>query len=121
MREVGDSKSLALLGTIGQSTYSLIWVELDVEFMSPPTRGQGTQKKARLQRLKDEIKRFVFANPGCSAQSIGAHLTHEKKMRNHGLTPRKVGFFIPRHLNSQLTWWQDHVAGRRVYGPEDNE
>ena len=30
--------------------------------MSPPTIGKGTQKKARLQRLKDEIKRFVFAN-----------------------------------------------------------
>ncbi len=79
--------------------------------MSPPTRGKGTQKKARLQRLKDEIKRFVFANPGCSAQTIVAHLTHDKKLKNHGLTPRKVGFFIPRHLNSQLVWWHDHVAG----------
>jgi hypothetical protein len=37
-------------------------------------------------------------------------------MRNHGLTPRKVGFFIPRHLSEYLVWWQDHTAGRRVYG-----
>ncbi|MEJ6563184.1 MAG: hypothetical protein QNL85_05715 [Euryarchaeota archaeon] len=37
-------------------------------------------------------------------------------MRNHGLTPRKVGFFIPRHLSDCLEWWQDHTAGRRVYG-----
>ena len=121
MREVGDSKSLALIGTCGESTYSLILVDCDFVIMSPPTEGKGTQKKARLQRLKDEIKRFVFANPGCSAQTIVAHLSHEKKLRNHGLTPRKVGFFIPRHLNSHLRWWQDHVAGRRVYGPEDNE
>ena len=35
-------------------------------------------------------------------------------MRNHG-NP-KVGFFIPRHLADRLTWWQDHRAGRRVYG-----
>ncbi len=98
-----------------------MWVDCDFVLMSPPTRGKGTQKKARLQRLKDEIKRFVFANPGCSAQTIVAHLTHDKKLKNHGLTPRKVGFFIPRHLNSQLVWWQDHVAGRQVYGPEDSE
>ena len=110
-----------MIGTYGVSTYSLIWVECDFGFMSPPTRGIGTQKKARLQRLKDEIMRFVFANPGCSAQTIVAHLTHDKKLKNHGLTPRKVGFFIARHLKSELTWWQDHVAGRRVYGPEDTE
>ena len=60
--------------------------------MSPPTIGKGTQKKARLQNLKNEIKRFVFANPGCSAQSTVSYLSNEKKFRNHGLTPRKVGF-----------------------------
>jgi hypothetical protein len=67
--------------------------------------------------LKEEVKKFVFANPGCSAQSIVAFLTHDKNMRNHGLTPRKIGFFIPRHLKAHLNWWQDHKAGRRVYGP----
>ena len=82
-------------------------VEEIVWLMSPPTSGIGTQKKARLSKLKEEITRFVFANPGCSAQTIVAHLTHDKKLKNHGLTPRKVGFFIPRHLNSQLVWWQD--------------
>ena len=66
--------------------------------------GTGTQKKARFERLKQEIISFVTANHGCSAQSIVANLSHEKSMRNHGLTPRKVA------------WWQDHRAGRRVYG-----
>lgn len=113
------SKLLPLRGGIGTSTYSLIWVEGVVRFMSPPTSGKGTQKLARLKKLKDEVKRFVFANPGCSAQSIVAHLQHDKKLRNHGLTPRKIGFFIPRHLHKQLTWWQDHGAGRRVYGPDE--
>ena len=78
--------------------------------------GTGTQKKARFERLKQEIISFVTANHGCSAQSIVANLSHEKSMRNHGLTPRKVGFFISRNLGEKLAWWQDHRAGRRVYG-----
>ena len=84
--------------------------------MSPKGEGKGSQKKARYERLKREILRFVGANPGCSAQSIVANLSHDRSMRNHGLTPRKVGFFIPRHLSPYLVWWQDHTAGRRVYG-----
>ncbi len=85
--------------------------------MVPPVTGKGSQKKARLQRLKEEVMRVVFANPGCSAQSIVSFLSNDRNMRNHGLTPRKIGFFIPRHLKPHLTWWQDHTAGRRVYGP----
>ena len=76
----------------------------------------GAQKKARFERLKKEITRFVMANHGCSAKSIVANLSHDRSMRNHGLTPRKVGFFISRNLAEKLTWWQDHRAGRRVYG-----
>ncbi|DAC60288.1 MAG TPA: hypothetical protein D7I07_00555 [Candidatus Poseidoniales archaeon] len=78
--------------------------------------GQGSQKRARFERLKAEITSFVLANHGCSAQSIVANLSHDKAMRNHGLTTRKVGFFISRNLAEKLTWWQDHKAGRRVYG-----
>tara|TARA_B100000459_G_scaffold51229_1_gene27153 strand:+ start:4345 stop:4701 length:357 start_codon:yes stop_codon:yes gene_type:complete len=63
--------------------------------MSPRKTGKGSQKKARFERLKEEILNFVGANPGCSAQSIVANLSHDRAMRNHGLTPRKVGFFIP--------------------------
>ena len=77
---------------------------------------QGSQKRARFERLKDEITNFVLANHGCSTQSIVANLSHDKAMRNHGLTTRKVGFFISRNLAEKLTWWQDHKAGRRVYG-----
>ena len=78
--------------------------------------GKGTQKQARFERLKQEIVHFVTANHGCSAQSIVANLSHERSMRNHGLTARKVGFFISRNLAEKITWWQDHRAGRRVYG-----
>ncbi len=84
--------------------------------MSNNKGGKGTQKKARFERLKQEILRFVTANHGCSAQSIVANLSHDRSMRNHGLTARKVGFFISRNLAEKLTWWQDHRAGRRVYG-----
>ena len=78
--------------------------------------GTGSQKKARFDRLKNEITSFVLANHWCSAQSIVANLSHDKSMRNHGLTTRKVGFFISRNLSEKLSWWQDHKAGRRVYG-----
>ena len=64
----------------------------------PRRVGTGSQKQARLERLKREVLRFVLANPGCSAQSIVAELANDKAMRNHGLTPRKIGFFIPRYL-----------------------
>ena len=89
--------------------------------MSPRKTGKGSQKKARFERLKEEIMRFVTANHGCSAQSIVANLSHDRTMRNHGLTPRKIGFFIPRHLADKLTRWQDHRAGRRVYGCLESE
>lgn len=84
--------------------------------MPQPAR-KGSQKKARFERLANEVRKFVYANPGCSAQAIVASLNHDQKLRNHGLTPRKVGFFITRNLRQSLTWWQDHRAGRRVYGP----
>ena len=80
--------------------------------MSPRRLGKGSQKKARFERLKNEIMRFVTANPGCSAQSIVANLSHDRVMRNHGLTPRKVGFFIPRHL-------ADRRLGGRIIAQED--
>jgi len=83
--------------------------------------GKGTQKNARFQRLCHEVRAFVSANPGCSAQSIVACLNHDNKMRNHGLTPRKIGYFITHHLAQSLTWWQDHKAGRRVYAKIGDE
>ena len=84
--------------------------------MKRKSEGLGAQKKARFERLKQEITSFVLANHGCSAQSIVANLSHARAMGNHGLTPRKVGFFISRNLAEKLSWWQDHRAGRRVYG-----
>jgi hypothetical protein len=100
----------------GTPIVSLIWVPGDFQIMPPRREGKGSQKQARFERLKTEILNFVGANPGCSAQSIVANLSNDRAMRNHGLTPRKVGFFIPRHLAQYLVWWQDHTAGRRVYG-----
>ena len=78
--------------------------------------GRGSQKTARLERLKNEIIEYISIHPGCSAADIVDYLSNTRRMRNHGLTPRKVGFFISRNLAEKLTWWQDHRAGRRVYG-----
>ncbi len=78
--------------------------------------GIGSQKEARRERVRKEIFSFVSQQPGCSAQAIVSHLTNDRGMRNHGLTPRKVGFFIPRYCTG-ITWFQDHAAGRRVYTP----
>ena len=54
-------------------------------------RGKGSQKQARLERLKNEIVDYLATSPGASAADIVAFLSHERKMRNHGLTTRKVG------------------------------
>tara|TARA_Y100000766_G_scaffold53851_1_gene43649 strand:- start:80 stop:298 length:219 start_codon:yes stop_codon:yes gene_type:complete len=72
--------------------------------MSPTRTGKGSHKEAHFERLIQEIMRFVMANYGCSAQSIVAGLAHDRAMRNHGLTPRKIGFFISRHLAHKLIW-----------------
>jgi len=79
-----------------------------------PKHGEGSQKKARNERLRNEIVEYVQENEPCTAQQIVAWLTIDRKMRNHGLTPRKVGFFIPRHCKG-IDYYRDHSAGRRVY------
>jgi hypothetical protein len=78
----------------------------------------GSQKKARQKRLEGEITRYVANHPGCTASDIVAFLSIELRMKNHGLTPRKVGFFIPRHCES-VTWAMDSSSGKRVYSLAD--
>ncbi len=75
--------------------------------------GAGTQKRARFERLKQEITRFVMANHGCSAQSIVANLSHDRSMRNHGLTPRKVGSLSLVTLQ-KIDLVADHRAGESI-------
>ena len=77
--------------------------------------GNGTQKLARLERLKVEIVEYVSLNPGCSAADIVDYLSNTRRMRNHGLTSRKVGFFIPRYLKSCVMFTLDRATGKRVY------
>ena len=74
----------------------------------------GSQREARMNRLKEEIRQYVEANPNCSAAAIVDYLCNEIKLRNHGLTARKVGFFIPRYCK-ELVWKQDSLTGKRVY------
>ncbi len=74
----------------------------------------GTQKKARFNRLRSEILDYVSTNPNCTASEIVAALANERRMKNHGLTPRKVGFFIPRHCK-EILWTQDRATGKRIY------
>ena len=76
-------------------------------------RGEGSQKKARLQRLKAEIIAYVADRPGCCAADIVDHLANNRRMRNHGLTARKVGFFIPRHVK-EISYKLDPRTGKRV-------
>jgi hypothetical protein len=77
-------------------------------------RGEGSQKKARLQRLKAEIIAYVADRPGCCAADIVDHLANTRRMRNHGLTARKVGFFIPRHIK-EISYKLDPRTGKRIY------
>ena len=78
---------------------------------------KGKQKKARLERLKNEIVDYVIAVDQCSASDIVHHLSNEKKMRNHGLTPRKIGLFIPRYLKGLVSFTMDKSTGKRIYHP----
>ena len=77
--------------------------------------GRGSQKSARLERLKLEITEYVSRNPGCSAADIVDHLSNTLRMRNHGLTSRKVGFFIPRYLKNIVMFTLDRSTGKRIY------
>lgn len=77
-------------------------------------RGKGSQKAARKNRLKSEIIGYVKAHPDCTAADIVWYLSNEKLMRNHGLTTRKVGFFIPRYLK-EISWYLDSTTGKRIY------
>ena len=76
--------------------------------------GVGSQKKARRNRLKSEIMDYVSSNPNCTASERVASLANDRRMKNHGLTPRKVGFFIPRYCK-EILWNQDTSTGKRVY------
>ena len=78
-------------------------------------KGNGVQKRARLNRLKNEIIEYVASQPQCSAADIVAYLSNERKMRNHGLTARKVGYFIPRYMRSQIGFKLDAATGKRIY------
>jgi len=44
-----------------------------------------------------------------------AFLSNERKMRNHGLTTRKVGLFIPLHLADDVDYRMDARTGKRIY------
>lgn len=78
-------------------------------------KGNGVQKRARLNRLKNEIIEYVASQPQCSAADIVDYLSNERKMRNHGLTTRKVGFFIPRYLSEMIGFTLDNSTGKRLY------
>ena len=78
-------------------------------------RGKGSQKEARLERLKEEIIEYIAGVPDCSAADIVHHLSNELRMRNHGLTTRKVGLFIPRYLSDIIGFKLDNTTGKRLY------
>ena len=76
----------------------------------------GTQRTARYHRLRSEIIDYVNQHPYCSAAQIVAALSIDRRLKNYGLTARKVGFFIPRHCK-ELVVTQDARSGTRLYAP----
>ena len=89
------------------------WFEDNI--MMRVMKGIGSQKEARLERLKEEIVDYVEQGHGVSAADIVSFLTHERKMRNHGLTARKIGLFIPRYLSERVSFRLDATTGKRIY------
>ena len=55
-------------------------------------RGKGSQKEARLERLKEEIIEYIAGVPDCSAADIVHYLSNERRMRNHGLQQEKLAY-----------------------------
>ena len=76
---------------------------------------KGKQEQARYDRLVKEIISYVTNNPKVTSADIAGHLSIDKKMKNHGLTPQKIGFFIPRNCKDDIRWYSDR--GQRVYFP----
>ncbi len=75
---------------------------------------EGKQRTARRERLKREIMDYVGDNPDCTASMIAGALAVDRRMRNHGLTARKVGFFIPRFCKD-IRYRIDSGSGCRIY------
>ena len=75
----------------------------------------GIQKEARRKRLIDEIYCFVSANPGVNSAAIVGYLTTEVKLRNHSLSARKIGFFIPRYCKEKIRFEKKNEG--RTYFP----
>ena len=78
----------------------------------------GIQKEARRNRLINEIYNFVSSNPGVSSAAIVGYLTTEKRMRNHSLSSRKIGFFIPRYCKDRIRFEEQNEG--RAYFPIDS-
>jgi hypothetical protein len=74
----------------------------------------GIQKEARQNRLIKEIYNFVIDNPGVSSAAIVGYLTVEKRMRNHSLSARKIGFFIPRYCKDKIRF-EERIEGRTYF------
>lgn len=80
----------------------------------------GIQKEARRNRLINEIYNFVCANPGVGAAAIVGYLTAERRMRNHSLSARKIGFFIPRYCKDRIRF-EEQIEGRTYFPIKDLE
>ncbi len=78
----------------------------------------GIQKEARRTRLIDEIYNFVSSNPGVSSAAIVGYLTVERRMRNHSLSTRKIGFFIPRYCKDRIRF-EERIEGRTYFPIKD--
>ena len=68
-----------------------------------------------VNHLYQEIFDYVSIYPDCSAADIVNYLSNERRMRNHGLTTRKVGLFIPRYLSDMVGFRLDNSTGKRLY------
>jgi hypothetical protein len=75
----------------------------------------GRQKEARQNKLITEIYNFVCSNPGVGSAAIYGYLAVDLKMRNAGLTARKIGFFIPRYCKHQIRF--EEQGESRIYFP----
>ncbi|MDP6845544.1 MAG: hypothetical protein QF460_01110 [Candidatus Nanoarchaeia archaeon] len=74
---------------------------------------KSEQKLARHNRLIDEIISYLSISPKSKSVDIVHYLSNERRMKNYGLTPRKIGMFITSHCKEKITF--EETSDGRTY------
>jgi len=75
---------------------------------------KSSKKLARHNRLIDEILSYLSISPKSKSVDIVHYLSNERRMKNYGLTPRKIGMFITSYCKENITF-EETPEGRTYF------